>query len=365
MALKHWILGGALALLCAGPAAAASYRFQQVVLEDKNGFKGPIPAFSMLLPLEWAWQGGVVWGEHGYDCSLNSISVHLEAVSPDRRQALYIRPGLAWVGSDSSSLQFPGADARCPIKPVLDPRQALDALYVQRYRPGAQVIGYRDAPDVVAISGISDQVYDFGGGMRTTQQVRAGELHLGFNVGGVNYEELVRGVVIYQRTDTAAQYGLPAMSNSTQIMLPMMVYRAPAGALDVRLVDLVSRSSKPVPVWQRAYNEHVQTMNRIAADGIRKRSEISAQTNAEISEIINSGYERRTVIMDRMAENTANAILERGRYADPSTGQEVFLPYHYSSYWRAQDGSYIVSDDANFDPYRDLGINAQRLEATR
>jgi len=37
----------------------------------------------------------------------------------------------------------------------------------------------------------------------------------------------------------------------------------------------------------------------------------------------------------------------------------------YDHAWRPNDGSYVLSNDSSFEPYRDLGVEGQKLEQTR
>ena len=43
---------------------------------------------------------------------------------------------------------------------------------------------------------------------------------------------------------------------------------------------------------------------------------------------------------------------------DNAAGGQVELSNLYDNAWRLNDGTYVLSDDANFEPYRDLGSKA-------
>jgi len=43
----------------------------------------------------------------------------------------------------------------------------------------------------------------------------------------------------------------------------------------------------------------------------------------------------------------------------------VELSGYYDHAWRLNDGTYVLSNDAGFDPWKDLGVQGQRLEATK
>jgi hypothetical protein len=40
----------------------------------------------------------------------------------------------------------------------------------------------------------------------------------------------------------------------------------------------------------------------------------------------------------------------------------VQLSSHYEHAWQLKDGTYLLTDDVNFDPSRDLGVQGQRLK---
>jgi hypothetical protein len=43
-------------------------------------------------------------------------------------------------------------------------------------------------------------------------------------------------------------------------------------------------------------------------------------------------------------------------------GSTVELPNHFRHAWKLKDGSYLLTDDANFNPSRDLRIDGQALK---
>ena len=46
-------------------------------------------------------------------------------------------------------------------------------------------------------------------------------------------------------------------------------------------------------------------------------------------------------------------------------GGQAQLSNLYSQAWRLNDGSYVLSNEAGFDPWRDLQVEGQKLELTR
>ncbi|MGH8240890.1 MAG: hypothetical protein ACREXP_28275 [Steroidobacteraceae bacterium] len=48
-----------------------------------------------------------------------------------------------------------------------------------------------------------------------------------------------------------------------------------------------------------------------------------------------------------------------------AAGGRVELSNLYDHAWRLNDGSYVLSNDASFEPYRDLGMEGQQLAPTQ
>jgi len=97
------------------------------------------------------------------------------------------------------------------------------------------------------------------------------------------------------------------------------------------------------------------------AKGIADRAAMTSKANAEISQIIRDGEEYRQSVVDKSHEKWSRVIREVEVYDDPLEGR-IELPNTYEHAWRLDDGSYWMSDDANFDPYRDLGLNGTELD---
>ena len=99
--------------------------------------------------------------------------------------------------------------------------------------------------------------------------------------------------------------------------------------------------------------------------GARDRSEIIAQTNSEILDIQMQTWRSGNESSDRMQRESTEAIMGVETYNDPYYGGTVQLDHTYDNAWQLNDGSYVLTNDAMFEPYRDLGVDGQRLEAAQ
>ncbi len=101
-------------------------------------------------------------------------------------------------------------------------------------------------------------------------------------------------------------------------------------------------------------------------EGARKRSQITAQTSKEIMEMNRRSFEERNRIMDRQQREVSEAIRDVETYNDPmSTTGTVELSNQYKNAWRLDDGTYVLSDQPDFNPYAVYGQGAKRLERTK
>jgi hypothetical protein len=80
---------------------------------------------------------------------------------------------------------------------------------------------------------------------------------------------------------------------------------------------------------------------------------------------MNKSGANRQASQDRTQEKFVRAIRGVELYADPAAGRPVELPNTYDHAWRLQDGTYMMTDNPNFDPNVEFGVNGTRLQVIR
>jgi hypothetical protein len=108
--------------------------------------------------------------------------------------------------------------------------------------------------------------------------------------------------------------------------------------------------------------QHNAKMNRINLEGARKRSQIISEHADEMREMQRDSWERQNASRDRQQREAIEAIRGTETYQDPVLGDTVELDDSYGQAWRLDDGTYVLTDDASFDPYAATGQSGQRLE---
>jgi hypothetical protein len=196
--------------------------------------------------------------------------------------------------------------------------------------------------------------------------VEAGEILFAFNDRGADMRGSVAAVVIFSLSRTNAGGGLPVMEHFTGFGLPAYGVTAPNGRLNLPFFEAIRRTSKPNPQWEARLSGHNTAIARVAADENRRCAQIIAQSNAEIARIRQETWNTQQESADRRAREFGELMRGVETYDDANApGGQVQLSNLYDNAWRLNDGSYVLSNDVNFEPYRELGPRRTTVQATR
>ncbi|MBN8481849.1 MAG: hypothetical protein J0L88_09705 [Xanthomonadales bacterium] len=340
---------------------------QRVEIVDATGFGRPMTAQTIEVPAGWTTSGGVNW-DRSVECVANNLGMAWSATSPDGRFAVSLLPRLTWqVASATVVPMYP-----CPAAPMDSARSYLEAV-VRNARPGARVLSYRDRPDLVAER--RQAVANAVQGSRLW--VESGEILIGYPLQGIEMREsIVAAVTFSEVSNPMVGRSLSASAEDA------MALRAPDGQLDFALLERIRTSGRIERAWgeqmlafskakveaisQRQAQDiqtwHTRRMNEITTAGILERGRIRMDTIREVGRINNQIVASRDATSTRIHEGNVRAIQEVQPWRDPSTGQQVDLSIHYRHAWQLDDGRQFLTNDADFDPQRTLGINGHRLE---
>ena len=331
----------------AGPAPANG--LQRIAVIDPNGFEKPMPAMWVQVPAGWRANGGVLWNAQA-PCGATP-SFQWQAQSPDGRQSIQMLPAEAWA-FDNLNLNLPAGN--CPRWPITNVRAYLESL-VQRQRPNARVLDYRARNDLVRMPAPpSDQ--------QTRFWKEGGEILIAY--GGPNGEvrESLLAVVMFMETTMAGAMPGEVRKFMSGMAGSPVIASAPAGQLDLAMVSHFAMSTEPDPQWQARMDKQNTAQARSGVQAQIQRGAIAADTQRSIAEINQRGYDSRNATSDVIQRQTVDGINNVDRYTDPTTGAEVQLDNRYDNAWRANDGTYIQSNDPNLNPQVDLGVEAEQME---
>lgn len=320
-------------------------------------------AYTLFAPAGWRTEGGLEYAQ------LNSCGpasrIIWKASAPDGSGALEIIPEERWTFAN-----FPSPEDGCPRARVSAARPYLE-WWVQRNRPGARILDYRPRPDLAepfkAIAQSSE-------GMRSWAD--AGEVLIGYQVNGRPVREAISSAGFFILTQLPSLNPGQAQELLQGMTAPGFSMRMPEGSLNFKMIEALRQSIHSAPEWQRRTTQAANERHRIAMESNRQmaetnrraaaeRSAIITETSRDINAIQMGTWQSTNESMDRNQRETIEGIRGVETYNDPHYGGTVQLSNQYQHAWQLRDGSYVLTDDVNFDPARDLGLSGQRLQRTQ
>jgi hypothetical protein len=332
-------------------------RFDRAVIVDAGGFEQPLAASTLFIPHGWVTQGGVLWGNE-FLCT-NGYNVNWSATSPDGLTTISILPQEKWETNNyGAGPSTPG----CASAPYTETKAYLSSV-VQRWRPGARILDYRKRPD------LEQQLAKFNASTpmplgQSRTWVDAGEILFAYNDRGRDMRGSVAAAVVFSLMQSNAGTGV--MNALTAMAFPAYGVTAPNGQLHLSFFEAIRRTIQPNPQWERRIFGHNAAIGRVTLEESRKRADIIARSNQEIARIREEAWNSYQESSDRRAREFGELIRGVETYSDQQApGGTVELSHNYSNAWRLNDGSYVLTNDVNFEPWRDLGLEGHKLETVQ
>jgi hypothetical protein len=344
-----------------GPARmpANALRVQRVQIMDNNGFERPLPATFAFVPVGWQTQGGVVWGNQ-YACT-NGYNFTWSARSPDGLQTVAILPQDRWETNNyGGGASTPG----CRSANIMSIQQYLQLL-VARLKPGARMLDFRARPDLAAqFRNLNKRTPSAMGEFRTW--VESGEALFAYNEQGRDMRGVVAGTAVFNLSHMGAVSGMQAMDSVSAGVFPLFAATAPNGQLNLKFTEAIRQSFLPNPEWNARIAAHNGAISQVALQESIKRSKIIAETNDYISRLRQETAASKAKSDERNAREFGEVIRGTEHYNDSgAAGGQVELSGMYDHAWKLNDGTYVLSNDASFDPWKDLQVAGTRLERTQ
>ena len=342
----------------AGPAKGlpeGALRVEPGVIVDYTGFEQPMAAMTLFLPTGWRTEGGVEWGSQ-HMCT-NGYAFHWRAISPDGLQTLSALPQHGWSQNNyGAAPSNPG----CRIEPFTTVRQYLEAV-VQNAKPGATVVTFRPRTDLAQQFAQLNTVTPMPLG-EIRQWVEAGELIVAYTENGREMRGLIDATVLFNLSRSNA--GMGEMTVLNGYAYPAWAATAPKESFNPALIEALRRSIKANPAWEQRIAGHNTAIARTALEESRKRAQIIAQYNEDVARIRQEAWTAQQESADRRAREFGEVIRGVETYKDENApGGTVELSHNYDQAWRLKDGSYVLTNDKSFDPWRDLQVEGQKLDA--
>ncbi|WP_295428068.1 hypothetical protein [uncultured Thiodictyon sp.] len=331
-------------------------RFERAVIVDAGGFEQPLAASTLFIPHGWVTQGGVRWGSE-FICT-NGYNIDWSAASPDGLTTIAIFPQEKWeLNNYGAGPSTPG----CASAPYTTTKDYLQSV-AQRRRPDARILDYRRRPDIEQpLANFNTETPMPLGTSRTW--VEAGEILFAYNERGRDMRGSVAAAVVFSLMQTDA--GMGVMSALTAMALPAYGVTAPDGQLNLGFFEAIRRTIQTNPLWEQRIAGHNTAINRVALEESGKRADSIARSNAEISRIREDAWNSYQKSADRRAREFGELMRGIETYRDTDApGGTVELSHNYGHAWRLNDGSYVLTNAADFEPWRDLGLEGRKLETS-
>jgi hypothetical protein len=368
--MSRWSYTATACLLAAGcssavtPAQAANsartanaVRVQRAQIIDNNGFGQPVAATFVMIPVGWRTEGGVQWGQQ-FTCT-NGYNFSWFAQSPDGTQTIGIMPMEKWSFSNFGSAPMLG----CPTAAYSSIQQYLESV-AGRF-PAARMLDFRPRPDMARDYAYLNMRTAMPMGEASTN-VQAGQLLFAYNDKGRDMRGVVTAVAVFSLSRMSGLSPGQTMDSLTGASYPVYAATAPNGQLNLRLVEAIRQTFRPNPQWQLLIAQHNGAIAEQERIELNKRSRMWAETNDYIAALRADTQAARDQSNERIQRGQSDAMKGVVTYDDANAASgRVELSSYFDNAWRLKDGTYALSEDANFEPFRDLGLEGRRLEPTR
>jgi len=368
--MHRWMAAAALALLPPLPGLAdPSYlRLKRAEVVDQHGFEKPLPAMSVLIPVDWTFQGEVKLAQRIGDPA-DLVKLVFRTTSPDGRLAIELLPSWNWSWVDDpmmrQAIQNQSAMAaqlgRAPTQmmPPMTARDFLSKVAVPKLRPGAKLLGIEPIPDLdPALQSQVKQAQALASqaGLQTRLRADEARARIQLPAGKAPAEEWITAVVITHATAMptltpgSGQMRQSAMHQSSAESIYAL--RAPPGELPAheKLFRTVISTVRVDPAWQARVTQVQASMSASNVQSAQDRSKIIAQSAEAQRRSIQGAYEAHQKAEDKSAERFSDAMRGLQTYRNPVTGEDVKLSNQYGHAWASGNGEYVMSDTPGFKP---------------
>ncbi len=171
---------------------------------------------------------------------------------------------------------------------------------------------------------------------------------LKYNLNGQSVEEWIIVATIIDGTAP----GLKEDGYSYNCLATMVAERAPQGQLEAseKLFELINSTYRVDQAWQGRVTQNALAMQKIRAKGVQDRANIVSKNAEDIRNIQREGYENQQKGQDQSAAEFSQYLRGTETYQNPATGEKVDLDSKYGNAWANNNGEYVLSDQAGFDP---------------
>jgi len=341
-------------------------RFKMFRYNDQQGIG--MEAFSMLIPADWKFQGGIHWT---LDNPAMPAVAAFRVTNPGGAEELEAFPNqmFFWTNNQMLLSTFPigsrylGSEVRPPAGNLND---LFAGTLIPRFRgreTDLRLVKVTPLPELAGQLAKGEQAPPGG-----TASAEGGKARIEYRKDGREMEEEIFAVMELQA------FAMPSMMgqiiNVNWMADYLFSFKAEKGKLDARAktFQTMVHSFKLNEQWFNKYAQLTDYLIKAQIQRIQNIGQISriiSQTNNEISDMIMDSYQQRQAVYDRISTNFSRTIRGVDAYTDPVNSTTVELPSGYDRAWTNNLGEYVLSDDPGFDPNIGSRQNWQVMERQR
>lgn len=345
--------------LNAAASPAGTLRLKQVSIMDPQGFERPLAAASSLVPADWTTSGGVVWKQHG-SCLPGPV-MDWSATSQDGKAMIRLLPASAWKAGNVMGMTI---EPDC-LRAAFNTADEYARSFVTGFRGGKLVNVERDE----ALSRVLAQppfYMEMYGDPYMRSWTDAAAIHFTYDEQGTEY---TGGLMLFTQHSYIAMSGLFGMRQEmvTGGAAVQILFTAPTANLADYEDTFLTFMQNYVPgaEWTERINRMQANMSREAIETSRRISQIIADTSADISAMNMDSWRARTESQDRGSRQFSEAIRGVQSYNADIPGGQIELPSGYDRAFQLNDGTFVVTNDPFYDPYRTSGMDGRELAPVR
>ncbi|HRH44285.1 MAG TPA: hypothetical protein PKY82_21810 [Pyrinomonadaceae bacterium] len=344
---------------------------KRVRILDKMGFDRPVEAGSVLVPDGWRVEGGIRWKSIN-ECRADIVSPEYTITSPDGAIQFSVLPSQSFVYSDDQMMQqsfeIGAQHGGCKVGEPFDASQYLQKLASGKL--GAKVSNIRTD------EATEDKINKFNqesnasmrqSGLQTSYSATVVYGNLAWNDGTKGLSQVGVSTITTDKPNMI-DGGSVRFSTTTAFHQIVLRYKADREAEALKVFGTITTSSRTNPIWLQAKSdfltrlgniEHAGNMERIRLMGEQSRAYAKSQSDAADERMRN--WEKQQSASDANQQRFIQTIREVETWKD-SSGDRVELNAGYKYGWSKPDGTYILTDNSNFDPAVEFQQNWERMQ---
>jgi len=351
------------AAISAGFASAeppGQMHFKVTKIMDQTGFETPLVAGSAVIPADWTAKGGIVWRTNG-QCTLGA-AMDWTATSPDGKAMIRLPPAVGWRYNNSGN----PVPYDCIQAAINSADQYVSGFIGQL--ENAKIVDVERDPQLSQALAQPPFTSEMPGDPYARAWWDAASVTFTYTREGEPYVAVMIVVTTHNYLMSGHSYGFGApieSGNGGTIVQVLLAAPQDSFAEQVPAFLMFLKNYQSGPDWEARMNQHNAVISRNNIETNRNISKIISDTYSGISASSMESWRRQNASDSTSQRETSEWIRDVETYdADTPTGQ-IELPSGYDRAFQLNDDTFVVTNDAFYEPLRDSGIDGRELKASR